>query len=198
MKTFERIETFEVRQALPRDVPTSPEGPTTLFTDEDGAAIEAALLERLEQMPPGSLLVIDLSGIRVASAAARRILRRALLRVTGGELADRFLAVTGMSETRYSVKVMLESEGLTLVERPAEGGPARLLGKIDPAVEETYGFVSGVPRATAHDVMKQFEQRTISAATNRLTRLASLGLARRVDQEIIEGGGRQYVYAAVR
>jgi predicted transcriptional regulator len=38
----------------------------------------------------------------------------------------------------------------------------------------------------------------ISTATNRLTNLAKAGVARRVEHRPVSGGGREYVYAAVK
>ena len=65
-----------------------------LFTADDSRSIEEDLLRRLLQLPPGGLLLIDFEGARVASEAARQLLRRALLRTTSGELEDRFLLLT--------------------------------------------------------------------------------------------------------
>lgn len=168
-----------------------------LYADEDAAPAEKRLLAMLEELPSGGVLEVDLSGVKLASDASRRLLRRALLRLSRGELDDRALVIVGLEYGTYNLRVMLESEGLTAVERPVDGSAPRLIGKVDSAVRETYDYICSRTRTTAQDVLKHFELLTIAAATNRLTRLKQLGLARRVEQEPVEGGGRQYVYVAV-
>jgi len=93
---------------------------------------------------------------------------------------------------------MLRLEGLTVVERVAQGHPAALLGKVDPVMKETYDFLARTGQATARDLVEEFKLNTVSAATNRLTNLSGMGLARRVAQEGLPGGGVQYRFAPVR
>lgn len=169
-----------------------------LFDADDARSKEAALLDRLERLPPGGLLPIDFTGVRVASEAARQLLRRALRRITGGELPDRFVVLTGLSAGRYNIEVVLDGEDLTMVERLTDGTRARLLGRIDPAVRDTYQFLLSVPSARAKDVYEHFSLSNMSTATNRLAALARIGLAYRADQEPVAAGGRQYVYVAVQ
>ena len=190
MKPFQEVEPFRVRTAAddPKDL---------LFDADDARAKEAALLERLEQMSPGALLVVDFTGVRVASEAARQLLRRAMRRILGGELPDRFLVLSGLTTGRYNVEVVLEGEDLTMVERLADGTKARLLGRVDPAVRDTYSFLLSQGTTRAKDVYEHFSLSNMSTATNRLTSLARLGLAYRMDQESVPSGGRQYVYTPV-
>jgi hypothetical protein len=169
-----------------------------LFEAADVRAKEAELLRRLEELPPGGLLAIDFSGVRIASEAARQLLRRAVRRVTGGELPDRFLVLTGLSTGRYNIEVVLEGENLTMIERLTDGTRARLIGHVDPAVRDTYHFLLTQPTVRAKDVCEHFSLANTSTATNRLAALARVALAYRLDQEPVPGGGRQYVYAAVQ
>jgi hypothetical protein len=169
-----------------------------LFDAGDARPKESALLARLEHLPPGGLLPIDFSGVRVASEAARQLLRRAVRRVTSGELQDRFLVLTGLGSGRYNIEVVLEGEGLTMVERLTDGTGARLIGRVDPAVRETYQFLLEQGDVRAKDVFVRFSLANLSTAANRLTTLCRLSLAYREDQEPVPGGGRQYVYVPVR
>jgi hypothetical protein len=169
-----------------------------LFEAEEAAPLEERLLQRLEDLPTGGLLVIDFAGVKVASEAARQLLRRACRRITGGELPDRYLVLSHLGRSRYSIEVMLEAEDITVVERGDDDTSATLFGKLEPAMQETYEFVRSRSVATAKDVFEHFKLNTISAATNRLTNLAKLALARRVEEQSVAGGGRQYVYAAVQ
>jgi hypothetical protein len=121
-----------------------------------------------------------------------------LRRVAGGELAGRHVVLTDVGRSRYNLEAMLKTEGLTVVERrPGEQGGSVLMGRVDPAVRDTYLFMVTHGETTARDVKEHFALETTSAGTNRLTTLAKLGLARRVAERAVDGGGREYVYQAV-
>lgn len=168
-----------------------------LFTSAQVEDAERDLLDTLEALPQGGLLVVDFSSVRIASEAARQLLRRALRRLGGGELADRYLVLGDLGDSLYNVEAMLIKEALTVVERSEDEGP-QLRGQVDPAMRETYHYLLTVPTATASMVQKQFALANISTATNRLSNLARLALARRVEQRAVAGGGREFVYAAVQ
>ena len=167
-----------------------------LFTADDSRSIEEDLLRRLLQLPPGGLLLIDFEGARVASEAARQLLRRALLRTTSGELEDRFLLLTHLDRSRYSVDAMLRKEGLTMVERCPEG--PRLIGQVERVVEQTFEYVAAKDEVTASMVQNHFALQAIAAATNRLTALWKLALVRRHGPRSLQGGGREYLFSAVQ
>ena len=170
---------------------------TQFMWDEEVASIERALLLQMEKLSTGTTMVIDFNGIAMASDAARRLLKRAILRIQGGEWSDRAIVLEKLGSGLYNVKVMLLSERLAVVIRTENDGPT-LLGEIEPAVLETYRFVVRRKSATARDVQKAFALNTVAAATNRLARLAKVGAVRRIGQEAVEGGGLQYRYAAVQ
>lgn len=167
------------------------------FTSSDTAAAEQELLARLESLPRGTVLLVDFDAVRISSEAARQLLRRALLRISTGELDDRFLVLGDLDVSQYNVDVMLNGEALTVVERTEDEGP-QLRGRIDSAVQATYDFVLKNEFATAAMALRDLKLTNISTATNRLANLAKLGLARRVEQRPVPGGGREYVYAAIR
>lgn len=187
MKTFIEQEPF-VLKPLVGDI---------AFFDDDALEAERALLSKLEASPPGSLVLVDVFGVRLASAAARRLLKRAILRIGAGELRDRYLVLGDLGESEDNVQIMLQGEDLLLVERSDKLGP-RLLGDPDVAVQQTYDFLLRSPVSTASEVSEKLRLSSVSAATNRLTNLTRLGLARRIDERTVAGGGREFVYAAVR
>ena len=167
------------------------------FTSSDTAAAERELLATLESLPKGTVLPVDFEGVRISSEAARQLLRRALLRISTGELDDRFLVLGDLDVSQYNVEIMLNGEALTVVERTHDDGP-QLRGRIDSAVQATYDFLLKNQFATAGMALRELKLSNISTATNRLANLAKLGLARRVEQRPVPGGGREYVYAAIR
>ncbi len=167
------------------------------FTKSDTEGAEHKLLETLEALPPGAILLVEFEGVRISSEAARQLLRRALLRVTTGELTDRFLVLGDLGDSQYNVDIMLSGENLTAIERTADEGP-QLRGQVDPAVRATYDYMLGVETTTANGVLDALKLTNISTATNRLANLARLGLARRVEQRPVPGGGREFVYQVIK
>jgi hypothetical protein len=185
---FHEVGPFRVASFLPN---------RTAFNDEEAKPAEDSLLAELERLPAGGLLPIDLADGRVSSEGARQLLRRALLRLSGGELPDRFLVIQNAAANRYNLRAMLKSEGLVAVLRGTNGS-AELEGAVDPAAGETYKFLLSAPEGTAKMAMNHWNLENISTATNRLSNLARLGLARRLGPRPASGGGREYVYSAVR
>lgn len=188
MKPFLERRPFRVKAHLATRAP---------FKDSDAKEAEAALLAELDSLPPAGLLPVDFSGVRMSSEAARRLLRRAILRVTGGELSDRYIVLGDLGDSLYNVEVMLAGESLIAVERSDEDGPT-LRGEVDQVVRDTHQFLCSVPSATASMVQDHFKLANISTATNRLSTLSKLAVARRVEQRPVAGGGREFVYAAVK
>jgi hypothetical protein len=168
-----------------------------LFEAKEAEAAERGVLNAVESLEPGGLLVLDFEGIRVSSEAARQLLRRALLRIRGGELNDRFLVVSRLGSSRYNVEVMLQGEELVCVERTSAPGGARLLGQIETALEQTFEALLARPMATASDIQVELGLNSTQSATNRLAVLTKAALARRVMERPLRGGGREFIYAAV-
>lgn len=189
MNAFLDAEPFIIRDLLPSGV-------SSLFTHDEAAGLEKQLLSRLETLPAGSLLPVDFEGIRIASEAARQFLRRAVVRLTSGELEDRYIVLTRLGASRYSVKVMLLGERLVMAHRGLDG--PELLGQLEPSAIETFAFVSAKGITSARDVFAHFKLASIAAATNRLSALSKLALIRRVSQRPIRGGGREFLFAAVQ
>jgi hypothetical protein len=189
MKPYEEAPPFRVKQRAGKK--------SVLFVSADTDAAERELLDALEALPLGSLLPVDFTGVRISSEAARQLLRRALLRITTGELTDRYLVLGDLDDSQYNVDIMLAGEGLVAVERTVDEGP-QLRGQVDPAVRETYNYLLRVETATANGVLAALKLTNISTATNRLANLARLGLARRVEQRPVAGGGREFVYEVIK
>lgn len=169
------------------------------FLEDDVRDAEARLLLALEEAPPGTIVRVDLEGVRIASAAVRGLLRRALRRLYGGEqaeLQDRFIALDNVSDSWHSVDVTMRAEDAIVVAHRQLNDPPQLLGKLDPAVATSYDFASARDTVTANMVMKHFDL-SIAAASNRLATLSKHGLVRRIDQRATASGGREYVFRAI-
>lgn len=192
--TVDRVNAFIEEPAFRlrvRDV-----GNSDLFEASDAVAAETEILKKLGALPEGGLLVVDFAKVRIASEAARQLLRRAIMRITSGEYRDRYVVLENLDRSRYSVDAMLRLEELTAVLR-GPSGPS-LLGKRDRVAAETFDFVATGEAVTAKMVMDHFGLQNIAAATNRLASLAKLALVRRLGPRALPTGGREYVFSAVR
>ncbi|WP_373062616.1 hypothetical protein [Gemmatimonas sp.] len=186
-----------VRFSILEAAPSTPSGPAaSLFTYDDAEPIERLLLDELNSLPEGGLLIVDFDGVRAASEAARQLLRRPLLRLFSGELKDRYLVLDHLEKCRYSVDAMLEKEELVAVARTAEGPLLR--GAVEGVAAETYAYAVAHDEVTAKMVFDHFELQGLAAATNRLTNLARLGVIRRTGIRSLPAGGREYLYVAIQ
>ena len=170
--------------------------PTPLFLDVEAAPLESVLLQRLQELPLGGLLPLDFGDVRIASEAARQLVRRAIIRLSSGELTERYIVLINLDRNRYNLEAMLQREGLVTVERTAAG--PKLIGRVERAAEETFDFAAALNAVTASMVQERFGLQGIAAATNRLTNLAKLALIRNAGPRSLPGGGREFLFAAVR
>ena len=66
-------------------------------------------------------------------------------------------------------------------------------------MKKTYYAAVNKGKITSKDVLELEENmENISAASNRLTKLKELGLLTKTNDEVVNGGGRQYVYEPIR
>ena len=169
-----------------------------LFQASEAEPAEQEILGALEALPAGAILVVEFAGVRVSSEAARQLLARALRRLRSGELQDRFLILAGLGSSRYNVEVMLQGEDLVAVERGGEPPGTHLIGRVESALATTFTTLASRSLATASEIRDELGLNSTQAATNRLSALVKAALARRVTEQPLEAGGREYVYAAVQ
>jgi predicted transcriptional regulator len=93
-----------------------------------------------------------------------------------------------------SIKAAVTMHGLTCVRVDKKGVPT-VLGGLSPALLQTYNLAVARGQISALDLPDSLSPSTKS---NRLKELERRGLLYRVGEEIIEGGGRRYIYEPVR
>jgi len=188
VNTFVNASPFVLRELWTPNAP--------LFLDVEAVPLESALLQRLQELAPGGLLPLDFGDVRIASEAARQLVRRAIIRLSSGELPERYIVLINLDRSRYNLEAMLRREGLVTVERTAAG--PRLIGRVERVAEETFDFAAALNAVTASMVQERFGLQGIAAANNRLTSLWKLALLRRADARSLPGGGREFLFAAVK
>jgi predicted transcriptional regulator len=154
-----------------------------------------ALLSRLHSMPANSLLVLDCAQVQFMDYSWADEVIAALLEATQKPDSQRFVVVrmpTG--SVAESIEAAVSLHGLTCVKVDAKGTPS-VMGGLSPALLQTFNLAVARKQISAQDLPESLSPSTKS---NRLKELERRGLLYRVGEEIIEGGGRRFIYEPVR
>ncbi len=167
-----------------------------LWTRERAREVRSALMEDVEQLEPGDSVVIDAEGVEVFDYSFANELFGKTLLALPREYPGRFMMVENLSRyTRENLEKALEGMGLTMIERTGKG--VRLLGKVHPADEKTFGAIARKTEpVTAAQLSAQLDV-TLNAINERLSKLVSLGLVRR-ERGASSAGREQYEYTLPR
>lgn len=203
MKTVTR----ELRRLTPVAVGPSKTG---MYTDPEAPAIQEAqreLIDRLADAAPGSVVPLLLTNVELSASCIAKLLGAALTAIVQKHVQEKFVVVedpTGRSAWDGDAGLRKESERrrVKLVcVWSGRGGTLELVGAADEQVRNTYNFVlrhwsRHRDVSTARD-LAEAEGVSIQAASNRLSKAASLGLLYAADKEPVAGGGSQYVFVPV-
>lgn len=158
-------------------------------------AMKTELLTRLHNMPVNSLLVLDCAQVQFMDYSWADEVVANLLEATRAADTQRFLVVRGPSASvAESIEAAVALHGLTCVKVDRAGTPT-VLGSLSPALLQTYNLAVARGQISAQDLPDSLSPSTKS---NRLKELERRGLLYRVGEEIIEGGGRRFIYEPVR
>jgi hypothetical protein len=176
-------------------------GPHYLMSRQEAARVGAEIAEMVEDSAAGTLVVINLEGVETRASCLALLLGPPLRLVQSAEgdpeLRDRYVVLQGpLGSNERDAHLALADEKLVAVVRDP-GGP-RLIGKVDRMVEETYPILVRHREVTSALLMEPPFGMKIAAANARVTKLHKLGLLRHVREEFLDGGGRRFVYEAVR
>ncbi len=166
---------------------------------ETGKQVREQVLEQLEKHQVDIILPLDFQGVRfVDFSFADEMLGKLVRRIMSRELGERYIVLQSLNESlKENIDVALRERELACIYVD-ERGQSEILGKLSEVLKETYFVVVGKGKITARDLVRHFGNLEISAASNRLTRLEEVGLLCKTKDEIVNGGGRQYVYEAIK
>ncbi|MER2600213.1 MAG: hypothetical protein ABTQ73_11900 [Caldilineales bacterium] len=154
-----------------------------------------ALLTRFKAMPPNSLLVLGMEQVQFMDFSWADEVVTTLLRASQRAKSPRFVVISQPSTSvSESIDAAVQRHGLTCVQVDAQG-TATVLGGLSPALMQTYSLAVQRGQISAQDLPDSLSPSTKS---NRLKELERRGLLYRVGEEIIDGGGRRFIYAPVR
>lgn len=178
-----------------------------LVRRREGERLFPLLEEKLRALPRRAILPIDCSNIAIMDISFGdecfgKLIRRRIAK----EYPERFFVLENVGEElEANLQSLCNSREIVMVFYRPQEVTAEILGEIGEEMRETYNFASIQGRITARSLLNHLEESrlegekgiSIQACTNRLTQLTKLGLLAPVSEEIIEGGGRQKVFAPV-
>ncbi len=181
---------------------TIPKGKTFKLSCQDGMLVgresgRQALdlcLAFLDTQEKGSLVEIDFSSVRfVDFSSADEFLGRLASRILSRELSDTCVLLTHCKpEISQNIDAMLRIKNQAMLSKDASGA-AKLLGRLHPQLGQTLHLVEVRKVLTARD-LADAQKIAINTSSNRLTKLANLGLVGRREEPAAGKGGKQFRY----
>ncbi len=176
-----------------------------LVRRREGERLFPLLEQELMALRGRAILSIDCRNIAImdisfADECFGKLTRRRIAK----EYPDRYFVLERVGEElKANLQSLCNSREIVLVQYATEASfdvPPDILGGLGAEMKETYLQACEQGRITARSLIERVGEHrlSIAACSNRLKRLTELGLLAAVEEEIIEGGGRQKVFAPVR
>jgi hypothetical protein len=166
-----------------------------LWTREKARQIRDDLTKELEALSAGDVLTIDVKGVEVFDYSfANELFGKTLLGLPH-EFPGRFVIVENLTNyTRENLSKALEGMGLAMIEKKEK--ELSLLGKVNPIDQQTFFAIARAKKPVTASELKEELNINVNAVNERLSKLTSLGLARR--QSSVSAAGReQYEYSVL-
>jgi len=167
-----------------------------LVTRETGRDIRESIEARLEREPEGAVIALDFSHVGIIDfSCADEIISKLVARLQGLEQSDKYLILHGLTPTHEeNITVALERKKLAVLVSRADGS-WRLLGSLNPYLNEALQFVMNQKEITARDLADETRVE-ISLASTKLLNLFKARLVQR-SSERLPDGGRQFIYRSL-
>lgn len=164
---------------------------------EKGKRILSDISECLNSLPEYSILPLSFKEVEFLNfSCCDEFLTKAIFRIISGEIKNRyFILVDVSSGIREDITAVMKIRENVCVERK-EDGQIALIGDLPIQLLETYQYIVYNKNVTARELAEAMELK-ISASSNRLAKLQNIGLICRIDEQVVTGGGRQYIYEPV-
>lgn len=191
METTTRA-TYDLRDIM--DEHTS--GSSHLVTRETGRIIRESIETRLEREPEGAVVALDFSHVGIIDfSCADEVIGKLVARLQGLEYGDKYVILHGLTPTQEeNIAVALERKKLAVLMSRPDGG-WRLLGTLNPYLNEALQFVMAHKDVTARDLADKTDVE-ISLASTKLLNLFKARLVQR-SSERLPDGGRQFIYRSL-
>ena len=176
METITTRAIYDLRDLMDEHLATS-----NLVTRETGRSMRELIELRLEREPEGAVVALDFSHVGIIDfSCADEIVSKLIARLQGLEYGDKYVVLHGLTSTHEeNIAVALERKKLAvLVSRP--DGSWRLLGSLNPYLNEALQFVMNQKEITARDLADD-TQVEISLASTKLLNLFKARLSHEQD-----------------
>lgn len=190
METTTRA-TYDVRDLMDEHHATS-----NLVTRETGRSIREAIEARLEREPEGTVVAMDFSHVDIIDfSCADEVISKLVARLQSQEYGDKYVVLLGLTPTHEeNIAVALERKKLAVLVSHADGS-WRLLGSLNPYLNEALQIVMEQKEITARD-LADGSKVEISLASTKLLNLFKARLVQR-SSERLPDGGRQFIYRSL-
>jgi hypothetical protein len=191
METTTTRATYDLRDIMDEQVAIS-----NLVTRETGRDIRESIEARLEREPDGTVIALDFSHVGIIDfSCADEIISKLVARLQGLEYGDKYVILHGLTPTHEeNITVALERKKLAVLVSRADGS-WRLLGSLNPYLNEALQFVMNQREITARDLADETRVE-ISLASTKLLNLFKARLVQR-SSERLPDGGRQFIYRSL-
>ena len=171
-------------------------GSSNLVTRETGRFIREAIEARLEREPEGTVVAMDFSHVGIVDfSCADEIISKLVARLQSLEYGDKYVVLQGLTPTHEeNIAVALERKKLAVLVGRTDGS-WRLLGSLNPYLNEALQFVMSQKEITARDLADE-TQVEISLASTKLLNLFKARLVQRTSERLPDGG-RQFIYRSL-
>jgi len=187
MPPKEEVAVFRLNELFGQEGISGPD----LILPENGKRVYPLLAKAMKGIPPGRALHIDFSDVQLmdASFAGETVMKLAAA-LCGNTLGDRFLVLVEPNDaTLQNLEGAALRRRLPLLVRRKRG--TALLGRLQPALRETWSLATGSKTITARALADRLGLE-ISNASTRLAKLHKQRLLARAPDTM--GSGKQHVY----
>lgn len=166
-----------------------------------GESIREQVIAQLKSNPLDSIMPLDFGQVQFmdyscADEFVCKLVRRIMIR----DFGERYILISGVNEiVKENLTAALKERGL-VVPAVDDQNQAILYGEIGQEMRDTYMFLAVKEAFTARDLAESglVVENKINSASNRISKLDDMALVRKINQENIGGGGRQYIYEVVK
>jgi hypothetical protein len=173
-----------------------PAGQVILSGRPKGAELLAALMDHILQAPENSVTPLDFSHVSfIDISCADEMLSKLLLRLRSGEMGKRFVYLRGLNPSMgETIEAVMHLRSLSALVKEADR--VELLGALKRPMSETLEVLLARKCVTSAELSAALNK-NVNIVCNRLNALQRMGLACRLRDGSVKGGGRQYYYVSL-
>lgn len=164
---------------------------------ESGGKILDLVLLHLEKAPSGIIVPISFKNVKFLDfSAADEFIRKLISRIIGKEYRNIFVYFTDVSDiVRENIEASLKlSQQVALLWNLNQ--LPELIGNLNTQLKDTWNWINNKKIVTARELADTMNL-PINTSSNRLAKLAGLGLICQADKKGAVGGGQEYIYKSI-